>query len=620
MSIPQGLRDVIGKRLSGLSQRCNRILSVAAVVGREFRLDLLKRVANTADEELYDILEEAKGVAVVEERSSVGATVAYRFTHAFFRQTLYEETIAPRRIQLHQLVARTLEEAHAGRLEEHAVELAEHFSHSSDPTDLAKSVRYGGKAAQRAVSVYAYGEAVRLLEQALKVQQAVDPEDRAKRCDVLLSLSEALIFAGEPRRALDGELPAAFSLAEEAEDSQRCSHACRLAFEALMVHAAGLGFAGPEADQWAERADQHADPNTLERAIADTWLGTIRGNAGDYRSAQRLFYRALAAARASSDSEMLWIAGSSWVTWAKAPKRAEERLLVAEELVGMPRTGLNAALVCAALGAVLEVFLEFGCRERAEEIMAEIRDATRISGQANILLESMALDGVLAALDGHLEDAVNIAERILARGEELGLQGFALVYVRALIGRAALHLGRTEIRSQPVLVPTHPLALATVGRHEEARQALDQGLERGSWSADDERPAYLDFLSLEAATLVQHTGVAQLLLQRLITGKAHTTGLYYTTSTARHVGAAAALLGRPSDARAHYQDALKVATDMRFRPEIALTRLQMAELLLEHYSDERSEAFEYLDFAIGEFREMRMQPSLGRALTVRKHR
>ncbi len=42
--------------------------------------------------------------------------------------------------------------------------------------------------------------------------------------------------------------------------------------------------------------------------------------------------------------------------------------------------------------------------------------------------------------------------------------------------------------------------------------------------------------------------------------------------------------------------------------------LSLAELLLEHYPDEWDEALEHLDFAINEFREMKMQPSLERAL------
>ena len=82
----------------------------------------------------------------------------------------------------------------------------------------------------------------------------------------------------------------------------------------------------------------------------------------------------------------------------------------------------------------------------------------------------------------------------------------------------------------------------------------------------------------------------------------------------RILGDAAALLGDHGAARAHYLKSLELTGKMRFRPEIVLTRLQLAELLLEHYPDERPEALEHLDFAIGELRDMKMQPSLERAL------
>src|SRR5262249_14514108 len=115
-------------------------------------------------------LEEAVKVGVLEERSRPGI-VLYRFAHAFFRQTLYEEMIAPRRLRLHQEVARALETQYGARKEEHAAELAEHFAHSTDSADLAAAVHYCELAAKRALSVYAYPEAVRLLEQALEVQE-----------------------------------------------------------------------------------------------------------------------------------------------------------------------------------------------------------------------------------------------------------------------------------------------------------------------------------------------------------------------------------------------------------------------------------------------------------------
>ena len=89
------------------------------------------------------------------------------------------------------------------------------------------------------------------------------------------------------------------------------------------------------------------------------------------------------------------------------------------------------------------------------------------------------------------------------------------------------------------------------------------------------------------------------------------------TCPARHLGAAAALLGESDRAREYYHEALEAAGKIRFRPEIALTRLQLAELLLERYPDDRAEAMSHLDFAIGESRDMKMQPSLERALRHR---
>jgi len=62
-----------------------------------------------------------------------------------------------------------------------------------------------------------------------------------------------------------------------------------------------------------------------------------------------------------------------------------------------------------------------------------------------------------------------------------------------------------------------------------------------------------------------------------------------------------------------------MTTKLRFRREIPLTRLELAELLLEHYPDEKAEALEHLDFAIGEFREMKMQPALERALKQKEN-
>jgi hypothetical protein len=88
-------------------------------------------------------------------------------------------------------------------------------------------------------------------------------------------------------------------------------------------------------------------------------------------------------------------------------------------------------------------------------------------------------------------------------------------------------------------------------------------------------------------------------------------------SVGRMLGDAALLQDQTAEARGFYEQALEVSERVRFRPEIALIRLDLAELLLEHYPDERDAAIEHLDFAIAELRDMKMQPALERALRHR---
>jgi tetratricopeptide (TPR) repeat protein len=124
----------------------------------------------------------------------------------------------------------------------------------------------------------------------------------------------------------------------------------------------------------------------------------------------------------------------------------------------------------------------------------------------------------------------------------------------------------------------------------------------------------LNITALEAAVLAGHRQAAELLLHGLADSSSCTSGVWLTTHAGRHLGGAAALLGRHDEARKYYEEAIKVCIEMRFRPELALSRLQLAELLLGHYPAEKMEALEHLDLAIKEFQDMKMQPSLERAL------
>jgi tetratricopeptide (TPR) repeat protein len=626
MSIPEGLRDVIGKRLSLLSPGCNQLLAVASVIGREFTPETLKAVAGINEDIFVNALKEAVRLSVLEERSQRGM-VRYRFTHAFFRQTLYEEMIAPQRLKLHRQVAHTLETLYTRHLKEHAVELAEHFSHSTDPTDLAKAVSYAEMAAQRATDVYAYGEAVRLLEQALKVQEVLDPEDKAKRCDLLLALGDALLLAGEHRRVVSTEAPGAFSLAETISDNKRAAQASLLAMKGLWVYGT-TSMASPEAAQWATRADRYAEPETVERAWADCMLGCVKlSEISRPPEGVAFLAQALNLARRLGAPNTYWLVAGSWLFHNQAPQHNDERLRLVEELAGQSRVGVSMPTLSMGFGNMVHACLEFGMRRRAEDVLAEMRAAAERSGQANLVVSSMVDDAIMAIWDGRLEEALTIRRDILARAEELNYVEYAAQWAVFML-RARVHLGDAGRALEAVLEPSRRMprnvgsdgiilfCLAHLGRYDDVVEMLDKMVlaRPGIGSAEDETDGCTDVTSLEAAVLAGHRQATELLLHRLANSSSRTSGGWFPVCVGRHLGAAAALLGKPNEARKYYQEAIKDCTEMKFRPELALTRLQLAELLLEHYPDEKKEALEHLDFAIKEFQDMKMQPSLERAL------
>ena len=627
MSIPEGLRDVIGKRMSLLTPECNGLLSTASVIGREFALDTLRAVDAVEESVFMKALKEAVQLSVLEERSQVG-TVRYRFTHAFFRQTLYEEMIAPQRLKLHQHVARALEAQYSKRLEEHAAELAEHFSQSTDPSDLERAVSYSRMAARRSMAVFAYGEAVRHFEQALKVQKVLDPDDLPKQIDLLLDLGGAMNLSGESARALDSVLPVAFALAESTNDNARASRASTLAIVGMNYRAGYQDFGTPEGAKWVDRADRYAAPETSARIWAD--FGVAFGRvmplynarrvewAEALRQALRQAENALDLSLRLNDAEAFWFVASAMLV-RRDPGYAELKRRLVAEMGRRSRAGAPIVALGWALLNLAGSFLEWGQRNRALETGQELKELAERTGQGNAILLSMEWQAYLAAIDGRLDEAVAIARQVPSRGAELGIPAYAAL-VESQLGSINLLLGDTEEIGRRLPrsgIPLRFLYAAYLGRAQEAEAGLQQ------WVVD--RPAFgseadqigipQDMVYLHTAELLGHRKAAEMLLSKYASDATSMIGPpSRMTCVPQQLGAAAVLLGRHDDARRYYRRAIEVCSEMRFRPGLALTRLQLAELLLERYPAEKKDALDHLDFAIKEFREMKMQPSLERAL------
>ena len=218
-------------------------------------------------------------------------------------------------------------------------------------------------------------------------------------------------------------------------------------------------------------------------------------------------------------------------------------------------------------------------------------------------------------------DVENIAGEIITQGEALGTSARARNYAGnmrwafILLGRTSEVLERLTVRAGIVRGgAVNLILLAAAGETDRAKLGLHQTLER--LARGDEVTLNEGVALLATAIDLDDPKAAAQLAPYLTDAESMITGAAspISCSVARLLGDGAALLGKPEQARAYYHKAIEVCERIRFRPELALTRLQLAELLLENYPTERAEAQEHLDFAIGEFREMKMQPSLERAL------
>jgi hypothetical protein len=211
-----------------------------------------------------------------------------------------------------------------------------------------------------------------------------------------------------------------------------------------------------------------------------------------------------------------------------------------------------------------------------------------------------------------------------SKSQELGVMGMStgsralatpllLATVLNLLGQnaepvlAMLGANRTGVSLQAVI-------LALQGRSQEVPAIRARFGDVGS--NEDESAISILFALLLAAVLTGDKGTTEALVPRFAAMAGELRSVCWM-AVGRLLGDASVLLDKPDEARGFYLQAVEVCAKVRHRPELALTRLSLAELLLEHCPDERDAAIEHLDFAIGEFREMKMQPSLERALRHR---
>lgn len=188
VGVPETLQDSLMARLDR-SPSVRNIAQVASVIGREFLLVLLEKIAEDQNG-LHGALSEL-AEAQLAGPSSTSGEKAWEFKHALVRDTAYKSLLRSRRRELHKKVATALS-AQITDLSEFRPELlAHHWSEANNPRE---SVPLWHRAARRAAKIWANAEAVNHYRRALSdLKLMAEDDDRtALELILLLELGDAL--------------------------------------------------------------------------------------------------------------------------------------------------------------------------------------------------------------------------------------------------------------------------------------------------------------------------------------------------------------------------------------------------------------------------------------------
>ncbi|GAA3427868.1 BTAD domain-containing putative transcriptional regulator [Streptosporangium nondiastaticum] len=175
--VPEGVRDVLRRRLARLPEGGVAILRLAAVAGRESSVDVLVKAADTDEDGVMDALDAGVIAGLLDEP----APGRVRFVHALVRDTLIADLSRLRATRMHGRIAAALEGT------DDIAALAHHYARAGSP----KAVGYCVQAAELAEARYAHDVAADLLTDA--VTNSTGPDERV---ELLGRLLRAQIRAG----------------------------------------------------------------------------------------------------------------------------------------------------------------------------------------------------------------------------------------------------------------------------------------------------------------------------------------------------------------------------------------------------------------------------------------
>ena len=461
LQLPQSVRDVVGQRIARLGEESLKALRAAAVIGKEFDLELLARVVDLDEDDLLDLLEAAIAATVVAEVP--GHDERFRFLHALTRNTLQGELSDGRRRRLHRKIADALEESYGADPGDHVSELATHWLAASVSVDNNKATRYARMAGQRAEAALAPDEAIRWFVIALEsLEDAREPDDRIH--------AELLVELGTSQRNV-GHADHRRTLLDAGERAKELN-ATDLMVAAALANGRGflskLGYKDEERVAALEAAIVGVGPApTSERALLLSSLAGELEYASPYEDRRALIDEAVDIARGLGDQLTLGTVLNRFAVSFSIPHTLEERQettaearAIAEEL-GDLTTGFWAA--CAEV----QVAMQVGNRVDLDDSLQRLIAAGEKSGRPLYRWVAGNLACTTLSTEGRAAEMEQQAEANLTVGMDAD-EPDAFDYYAAAIMAARWYQGRgmevadqlREAAARDVEVSGYPAALA----------------------------------------------------------------------------------------------------------------------------------------------------------------
>lgn len=290
---PDSLRALIAARLSALPDPQRRVVSLGAVIGEEFGIDLLRAAdggAEASSATTFAAMAGASAAGLVEPVP--GRAGAMRFPHALARQAVIETMDAFELAAAHGQVGFALEEGFAGE-GGRVQRLAHHFASAVGLGLDDRAVRYLEQAATTAMTRLANSDAAELFERA-----AGFASDASERDRLLLRAARCHHVAGRMVRA--------GALDERIATTGHPTHrlAAAVGYEATVWR----GGVGAERaidllrDALARAPVDESDPSRIRALVA---LGRVLAQSGRLAEGRLHITRALAAVRNHDDQELV---------------------------------------------------------------------------------------------------------------------------------------------------------------------------------------------------------------------------------------------------------------------------------------------------------------------------